>query len=117
MGDLDQEPVRMSHAEAVRSLPAHHRDPFDRMLVAQARVEDLALVSRIRRCARMTCGCFGAETFHRPCSALVEAAHGLRRLTAFRSLQRQRGVAPLTTAALRLQALSELALPPTAGAQ
>jgi tetratricopeptide (TPR) repeat protein len=44
-------------------------------------------------------------------------AHGLRRLTAFRSLQRQRGVAPLTTAALSLQALSELALRPPTGAQ
>ena len=33
-------------AEAVRKLPIHHRDPFDRMLVAQARVEALTLVSR-----------------------------------------------------------------------
>lgn len=39
-------PIRLSHAEAVRALPMHHRDPFDRMLVAQARVEELALVSR-----------------------------------------------------------------------
>lgn len=42
--------------------------------------------------------------------------HGLRRLSAFRSLQRQRGVAPLTTAALSLQSLSELALRPPLGA-
>jgi PIN domain nuclease of toxin-antitoxin system len=39
-------PIRVRHAEAVRALPAHHRDPFDRMLVAQARVEDLSLISR-----------------------------------------------------------------------
>jgi len=39
--------VELNHAVAVRELPvfAEHRDPFDRMLVAQATVEDLALVS------------------------------------------------------------------------
>jgi PIN domain nuclease of toxin-antitoxin system len=39
-------PITVEHAEAVRALPPHHRDPFDRMLVAQARVEALTLVSR-----------------------------------------------------------------------
>ena len=34
------------HAHAVGDLPAHHRDPFDRILVAQAKVEGLTLVSR-----------------------------------------------------------------------
>jgi len=29
-------PIRMDHAEFAPSLSAHHRDPFDRMLVAQA---------------------------------------------------------------------------------
>jgi PIN domain nuclease of toxin-antitoxin system len=38
-------PIQLSHADAVRSLPALHRDPFDRMLVAQALVEDLVIVS------------------------------------------------------------------------
>ena len=38
-------PIRPAHAEALRALPLHHRDPFDRMLVAQARVESLVLVS------------------------------------------------------------------------
>jgi PIN domain nuclease of toxin-antitoxin system len=37
--------VSIEHAEAVRSLPWHHRDPFDRMLVAQAMVEDASIVS------------------------------------------------------------------------
>ena len=37
--------VSVEHAEAVRSLPWHHRDPFDRLLVAQARIEDATLVS------------------------------------------------------------------------
>lgn len=34
-----------SHAEELRELPWHHRDPFDRMLIAQARVEKLALLT------------------------------------------------------------------------
>jgi PIN domain nuclease of toxin-antitoxin system len=37
--------VSIEHAEAVRLLPWHHRDPFDRLLVAQASIEDAVLVS------------------------------------------------------------------------
>ena len=39
-------PVTFRHAERVTRLPPHHRDPFDRMLVAQAAVEELTLVTR-----------------------------------------------------------------------
>jgi PIN domain nuclease of toxin-antitoxin system len=39
-------PIDFAHAEAVRALPHLHTDPFDRMLVAQAQVEGLTLVSR-----------------------------------------------------------------------
>jgi PIN domain nuclease of toxin-antitoxin system len=39
-------PVTFHHAERVTGLPLHHRDPFDRMLVSQAVVEELALVTR-----------------------------------------------------------------------
>jgi PIN domain nuclease of toxin-antitoxin system len=39
-------PVSLDHAAAVEHLPPHHRDPFDRMLVAQATIEGAALVSR-----------------------------------------------------------------------
>ncbi|RQX17626.1 PIN domain nuclease [Micromonospora ureilytica] len=39
-------PVTHSHAIAAGRLPPHHRDPFDRMLVAQAIIEKLTLVSR-----------------------------------------------------------------------
>ncbi|QIM15654.1 type II toxin-antitoxin system VapC family toxin [Leucobacter insecticola] len=39
-------PLEASHAEELRSLPWHHRDPFDRMLIAQARVEQLTLITR-----------------------------------------------------------------------
>ncbi|MBA3300038.1 MAG: type II toxin-antitoxin system VapC family toxin [Thermoleophilaceae bacterium] len=38
-------PVSLDHAAAVESLPWHHRDPFDRLLVAQATVEQATLVS------------------------------------------------------------------------
>jgi len=39
-------PITIAHALAVRSLPNHHRDPFDRMLIAQALQEGCRLVSR-----------------------------------------------------------------------
>ena len=39
-------PIGLEHAVAVRDLPHHHRDPFDRLLIAQSRIEGLALVSR-----------------------------------------------------------------------
>jgi PIN domain nuclease of toxin-antitoxin system len=38
-------PIAPRHADLVGSLPLHHRDPFDRLLVAQAILENLALVS------------------------------------------------------------------------
>lgn len=38
-------PVGMAHGEAVRGLPLHHRDPFDRLLVAQARLDGLILAT------------------------------------------------------------------------
>jgi PIN domain nuclease of toxin-antitoxin system len=39
-------PVTIPHALAVQTLPDHHRDPFDRLLVAQARHEGFRLVTR-----------------------------------------------------------------------
>jgi PIN domain nuclease of toxin-antitoxin system len=41
-------PIRSNHAASAGRLPWHHRDPFDRMLIAQALVEDLRLVTRDR---------------------------------------------------------------------
>jgi PIN domain nuclease of toxin-antitoxin system len=38
-------PVGLDHAAAVEQLPWHHRDPFDRLLIAQATVERAAVVS------------------------------------------------------------------------
>ncbi len=41
-------PIRFRHAAELAALPHHHSDPFDRMLVAQARVERLRLATRDR---------------------------------------------------------------------
>ncbi|MEL7305647.1 MAG: type II toxin-antitoxin system VapC family toxin [Myxococcota bacterium] len=38
-------PISWTHARAAATLPLHHHDPFDRMLVAQARCEGLHLAS------------------------------------------------------------------------
>ena len=39
-------PITLAHALAIDKLPNHHEDPFDRMLIAQATVEGLILVTR-----------------------------------------------------------------------
>lgn len=41
-------PIEPDHCELLSTLPFHHRDPFDRMLVAQAQSEGLSLVSTDR---------------------------------------------------------------------
>lgn len=46
--DLDHLPVTAEHAVQVQQLPWHHRDPFDRLLVAQSLVEDCTLVTADR---------------------------------------------------------------------
>jgi len=38
-------PITLTHVLALENLPAHHKDPFDRLLVAQAIAEEAALVS------------------------------------------------------------------------
>jgi PIN domain nuclease of toxin-antitoxin system len=38
-------PIQWNHAQAAAELALHHKDPFDRLLLAQAKVEDLVLVS------------------------------------------------------------------------
>lgn len=39
-------PIEVLHCFELTKLPFHHRDPFDRMLIAQAMVEDMVLLSR-----------------------------------------------------------------------
>lgn len=41
-------PISAAHARRVATLPLHHRDPFDRILVAQAVAESMTLVTRDR---------------------------------------------------------------------
>ena len=38
--------ISVDHALALRSLPLHHRDPLDRIMIAQAQIEDLVFVTR-----------------------------------------------------------------------
>jgi len=38
-------PVTLGHVLALQDLPTHHKDPFDRLLIAQANVEEAVLVS------------------------------------------------------------------------
>ena len=44
-------PIEQSHALRVARLPLHHRDPFDRILIAQAQVERLTIVTADERFA------------------------------------------------------------------
>jgi PIN domain nuclease of toxin-antitoxin system len=43
--DFGTVPITVDHAMAAGALPPHHADPFDRMLIAQARLEGFTLVS------------------------------------------------------------------------
>ena len=45
-------PIHLRHALHVATLPDHHADPFDRILVAQARIENLVLLSGDEQIAR-----------------------------------------------------------------
>ena len=47
--DFETLAITVSHALLAGSLPPHHSDPFDRMMIAQARAENLTLVSVDRR--------------------------------------------------------------------
>jgi PIN domain nuclease of toxin-antitoxin system len=49
---LEPLPISLQHAWRAGSLPRHHDDPFDRMLVAQANEEGLTLVTADSRIAR-----------------------------------------------------------------
>ena len=45
-------PLGLSHAAQIRELPRHHRDPFDRLMIAQAMVENLTMVTHDRAFAQ-----------------------------------------------------------------
>jgi PIN domain nuclease of toxin-antitoxin system len=46
--DFTELPLTLKHAEELERLPLHHRDPFDRILIAQARVEGATIVTHDR---------------------------------------------------------------------
>ena len=46
--DFTELPLTLRHAEELERLPMHHGDPFDRILVAQARVEGATIVTHDR---------------------------------------------------------------------
>lgn len=48
---VDALALQHSHALQVATLPAYHRDPFDRLLIAQAQVEDLPILTADRQLA------------------------------------------------------------------
>lgn len=41
-------PVEWQHAAAVAEMPFHHRDPFDRLMIAQSKLEDMPIVTSDR---------------------------------------------------------------------
>jgi PIN domain nuclease of toxin-antitoxin system len=47
--DFETLPITLAHAIAAGTLPPHHSDPFDRMLIAQARTDGLTLISIDKR--------------------------------------------------------------------
>lgn len=59
-GQFSLLPVTIRHTEVIPALPHHHRDPFDRMLIAQAQVEDLTLVTSDREIRRYPVSLFPA---------------------------------------------------------
>jgi PIN domain nuclease of toxin-antitoxin system len=49
---FDLLPIALPHVKAIESLPPHHGDPFDRMLIAQAQIEGLTIVTSDRHMRR-----------------------------------------------------------------
>lgn len=53
-------PISLFHGEQAGSLPAYHRDPFDRMLIAQAQAEGLEIVTSDAKFAQYGIKCIDA---------------------------------------------------------
>lgn len=49
---VDLLPITARHADRVGTLPMHHRDPFDRLLIAQAEIEGIPLISADNQLSR-----------------------------------------------------------------
>jgi PIN domain nuclease of toxin-antitoxin system len=46
INDLEVLSIKIAHLNLISSLPLHHRDPFDRLLIAQAITEQIPIISR-----------------------------------------------------------------------
>jgi PIN domain nuclease of toxin-antitoxin system len=44
-GGIEILQIETSHLSILRDLPLHHRDPFDRLIIAQAQAENMTLIS------------------------------------------------------------------------
>jgi PIN domain nuclease of toxin-antitoxin system len=45
LNSMELLPLRLDHLEVVTTMPFHHRDPFDRLLIAQAMLENIVIIS------------------------------------------------------------------------
>jgi len=50
--DFDKLPITLFHGDQAGMLPGHHKDPFDRMLIAQAQSEGLVIVTNDEKITR-----------------------------------------------------------------
>ncbi len=60
--DFSDLPIEVEHAVAAAELPCHHTDPFDRMLIAQAQLEELTLVAHDEEIGRYDVPILDAST-------------------------------------------------------
>jgi len=43
---IDLLPIRFEHTQELIAMPYHHKDPFDRLIIAQAKIEKMSIVSK-----------------------------------------------------------------------
>jgi len=72
---IESLPVDVKHATAVETLPFHHRDPFDRLLIAQTAIEGLTMVTADKLFSRYGIRILNAQMLR----ANVEGAPSLRK--------------------------------------
>ena len=48
--DIQILPIQFLHLNSLMQLPMHHHDPFDRLLIAQARSENMVFLSKDEKC-------------------------------------------------------------------
>ena len=58
---FDKLPITLYHGEQAGRLPGHHKDPFDRMLIAQAQTEGLVVVTNDEKISRYGIRCLDAR--------------------------------------------------------